>query len=154
MKTLVLGLGNPILGDDGVGFCVVEELKKIIQRKDVTLESAALAGLELLDLLSGYDRVIIIDAIQTGGRPGRIYRLSPDSLQTTSHAGTPHDVNFATALELGKKLNIPLPRKMDILAIEAADVTSFKETLTPDVAMAVPECVKMVVRLLGEDKNP
>lgn len=151
MKKLVLGLGNPILSDDGVGFRVIEELKKTVRTKDITLENAALAGLELLDLLSGYDRVIIVDAIQAGGRPGQLYRLTPGSLQSTSHAGTPHDVNFATALELGKKLNIPLPEKIDIVAIEVLDVTHFSESCTPEVAKAIPEGVKMVMDILKED---
>ena len=150
MKTLVLGLGNPILRDDGAGFRVAEELKKRIQDKDVTIENEALAGLELLELLSGYDRAIIIDTIQTGGRAGKIYRLEPDSLKSTLHAGTPHDVNFVTALELGKRLGADLPKKIDILAIEAADVTSFSEECTREVATAIPECVEMVVKMIKE----
>jgi hydrogenase maturation protease len=59
MKTMVLGLGNPIFGDDGVGLRVIEELKKQIHDKDITVESAELAGLDMLETLSGYDRVII-----------------------------------------------------------------------------------------------
>ncbi len=153
MKTLILGLGNPILGDDGVGFRIVEELKKIIRAKDITIESVALAGLELLDLLSGYNRVIIVDAIQTGGRAGQIYRLTPDALQPTSHAGTPHDVNFATALELGRKLAVPLPEKIDIIAVEVAHVTSFSEECTPEVKKAIPAAVKMVNQILRESSG-
>jgi len=151
MKMLVLGLGNPILGDDGVGFHVVEELRKTLDNQGITIESAELAGLDLLESLSGYERVIIVDAIETGGRAGDIYRLTPDALKSTSHAGSPHDVNFATALELGKKLNLPLPEKIDIIAIEAADTTDFSEECTPEVAKAIPECVKMVIRLLNEE---
>jgi hydrogenase maturation protease len=110
---------------------------------------ARIAGLDFLDLLAGYDRTIIIDAIQTDkGIPGQIYRLGPDILASTRHAGTPHDVNLATALELGKKLKLKLPRKITIFAIEVEDVTSFGENCTPDVMKAVPECVEMVIREL------
>lgn len=76
-KTLVLGLGNPILSDDGVGLRVAAGLEGRLG-EGVTVIEASLAGLDLLELLSGYDRAIIIDAIQTeGGQPGRIYRLDP-----------------------------------------------------------------------------
>ncbi|OGO18920.1 MAG: hypothetical protein A2144_05265 [Chloroflexi bacterium RBG_16_50_9] len=151
MKTLILGLGNPILGDDGVGLRVIEELKNRLDKQEITMESASLAGLDLLDLLSGYDRAIIIDAIQTGGRAGRIYRLNPESFTATSHASTPHDVNFATALKLGQRLGVALPGKIDILAIEVADTSRFSEECTPEVAAAIPACVEMVMRMINGD---
>lgn len=148
-KTLVLGLGNPILTDDSVGYQVAMALKEKLHAPDVDVMEASIAGLDFLDMLTGYDRTIIIDAIQTErGVPGQIYRLGPEILASTRHAGTPHDVNLATALELGKKLKLKLPRKITIFAIEVADVTSFGEKCTPDVMKAVPECVEMVIREL------
>jgi hydrogenase maturation protease len=100
-------------------------------------------------MITGYDRTIIIDAIQTEkGKPGQIYRLGPDILTSTRHAGTPHDVNMATALELGRRLKLKLPREITIFAIEVEDVTSFSEECTPGVKRAVPECVEMVIREL------
>ena len=111
MKTLILGLGNPILSDDSVGCRVAMALKDRLKEPDVDILEASIAGLDFLDLLAGYDRVIIIDAIQTDkGVPGQIYRLEPEIFADTRHAGSPHDVNLATALELGKRLGLPLPR--------------------------------------------
>jgi hydrogenase maturation protease len=102
-RTLILGLGNPILSDDGVGYHVATALKNRLQEPEVDVLEASIAGLDFLDLLTDYDKVIIIDAIQTGeGKPGQIYRLEPEILANTRHAGTPHDVNLATALELGR----------------------------------------------------
>lgn len=149
LKTLVLGLGNPILSDDSAGCQVALALKKRIQAPNVDIQEAAIAGLELLDMIAGYDRTIIIDAIQTEkGIPGQISRLGPESLAETRHSGTPHDVNLATALELGKKLNLKLPRDITIFAIEVEDVTSFSEECTPAVKKAIPECVEMIIREL------
>jgi hydrogenase maturation protease len=150
MKTTVLGLGNPIFGDDGVGLRVVEELQKQIHDKDITVEGAELAGLDMLEKLSGYDRVIIIDAIQTGGRVGEIYQLTPADLKSTVHTGTPHDVNFTTALEFGERIGVKLPSKIDIVAIEIAPNVAFSEELTPEIEKVVPEAVKRVLRLLDE----
>lgn len=148
MKTLVLGLGNPILSDDGVGPRVAGELEGRVEC-NVTVMEASLAGLNLLDLLVGYERVIIIDAIQTGkGKPGRIYRLDIEAFKAARHAASTHDVNLATALELGRRLGLDLPRRIDILAIEVADTGRFSEECTPEVAKAIPACVEMVIQEL------
>ncbi|MFH1169887.1 MAG: hydrogenase maturation protease [Chloroflexota bacterium] len=109
--------------------------------------------MELLDMLVGYDKAIIVDAIQTeAGRPGQIYRLDPRVLDITRHVSSLHDVNFATALELGRRLGLALPREIIIYAIEAADVTSFSEECTPELKMAVPACVEMIARELEADR--
>ena len=145
-----MGLGNPILSDDGIGCRVALSLKEELKDPDVDVMEAGIAGLDFLDLLAPYDRAIIIDAVQTGeGTPGRIYRFGPDALASTRHAGTPHDVNFATALELGRKLGLPLPRQITIFGIETRDVTSFSEECTPEVMKAVPACADMVIRELN-----
>jgi hydrogenase maturation protease len=153
-RTLILGLGNTILSDDGVGCRVAMALKDRLNSPDVDIMEASIAGLDFLDLLTGYDRTIIIDAIQTEkGTPGQIYRFGPDILNSTRHASTPHDVNLATALELGKRLNMKLPRQIIIFAIEVKDVTSFSEECTPEVMKAIPACVRMVIQELKEDRN-
>ena len=89
MKTLVLGLGNPILSDDGIGCHVAKFLKDRLKEPGVDVMEASLAGLDFLDLLTAYDRAIIIDAIQTGeGTAGQIYRMEPEALADTRHTGT------------------------------------------------------------------
>jgi hydrogenase maturation protease len=149
LKTLVLGLGNPILSDDSAGCRVAMALQEKLHRPDIDIKEASIAGLDFLDVLAGYDRTIIIDAIQTSeGKPGKIYRFGPEILANTRHASSPHDVNLATALELGKKLNLELPQEIIIFAIEAADVTSFSEDCTPNVARAIPACVDLVLEEL------
>ena len=70
MKTLVLGLGNPILSDDGVGLRVARAVESQLSQQEITVMETSMGGLSLLDLLTGYDRAIIIDAIQTRGGRG------------------------------------------------------------------------------------
>lgn len=147
-KTLILGLGNPILRDDGVGPRIAMELEGKLDG-NVTIAETCMAGLNLLDILAGYDRAIIIDAIKTeDGEPGRIYRLGIEDFKDTCHAASTHDVNLATALELGERLDMSLPRRIDIVAIEVADTGCFGEELTPEVAAAVPACVEMIIKEL------
>jgi hydrogenase maturation protease len=110
---------------------------------------ASVSGLDVLDLLVGYERAIIIDAIQTkGGQPGQIYPLEPGTFMATRHSANPHSVDFAIALELGERLGLALPREMVIFGIEVAEVNSFSEECTPEVAAAVPVCVEMVLQEL------
>jgi hydrogenase maturation protease len=149
MKTLILGLGNPILSDDSAGCRVAMALQEKLHLPNVDIREASIAGLDFLDTLVGYDRTIIIDAIQTDkGTPGQIYRFGPEILASTRHAGSPHDITLATALELGKKLKMSLPREITIFAIEAEDVTSFSEECTSGVERAIPACVEMVIQEL------
>ena len=149
-KTLILGLGNSLLCDDGVGIYVAAELKNRVNRPEITVIETGVAGLSLLDLLVGYDRAIIIDAIQTvGGKAGQIYRLDPGAFDTALHTASAHGIDFTTALEFGKKLGLSLPQQIVIFAIEASDVNTFSEECTPEVKQAVPTCVEMVLRELN-----
>lgn len=149
MKTLILGLGNSILTDDAVGFAVIEEVGKRIDRGDVTVSEASVGGLSLLDLVVDHDKVIIIDAIQTAaGQPGEIHRLSPNESRGSLRAASTHDISFATALELARQLDMDIPKHIVIFAVEAVDVETFGEELTPAVAAAVPKVVKLVLQEL------
>ena len=154
MKTLILGMGNPILSDDGVGIHVARALESRLNQQEITVAEDSLAGLDLLDLLVNFDRAIIIDAIKTrGGKAGQVYRLEAGAFDATRHAATPHDVNFATALELGNKLGLALPQQITIFAIEVEDVTSFSEECTPEVERAIPICVDKVIQELNGDTD-
>ena len=149
MKTLVLGLGNLILSDDGAGIRVAQEVGKQLNDPQITVSETSAAGLSLLDSIVGYDKVIIIDAIQTQkGQAGQIYRMKPEDFSFAKHLSSPHQINLVTALELGKMLDLAMPQKITIFAVEAKDIASFSEKCTPEVERAIPEVVKMVLEEL------
>jgi hydrogenase maturation protease len=151
LKTLVLGLGNPIRGDDSVGLVIAGVLEDRLRHPEVTVIAASAAGLDILDLLTGYDRAIIIDAIQTGeGEVGHISRLGKEAFDATRHTATPHDVNFATALELGRRLGLALPQEITIFAIEIEASFDFSEECSPEVKRAIPLCVDRVLKELQD----
>lgn len=142
MKTLLLGIGNPILKDDGVGIHVVRELKK--QLKGVDCEEASVSGLELVELFKGYDRVVMVDAIKTDkGKPGRVYKLTIDDIPTL-HGISPHDTDFKTAIEFGRRFIGGMPEKIDIYGVEVKNVTEFGEDLTPDVRRSIPIVIEKI----------
>src|SRR4030042_2064438 len=104
MKILILGVGNPVLSDDGVGIHVA----RILREKGlpgVDVEELPASGLELLDVVLGYDKVVIVDAIKTdGGVPGEYYILDEKDFEKSVHGASPHGINMATALALGRKV--------------------------------------------------
>jgi len=151
MKTLVLGLGNPLVRDDSVGLRVAAELKKLLAgQPDVVVAEDYWGGLRLMERMVGFDRAIVIDAIQTGGVPGTIQHLAPGSIPTQRSASA-HDVNLPTALALGRQVGAHLPADEDILlvAIEVEDILTFGEECTPAVAAAIPRAVQDVLEVLG-----
>jgi len=151
MKTLILGLGNPILSDDGVGIKVAHDVANQFNSPQVTVAETSAAGFSLLDSIVGYDQVIIIDAIQTKkGKAGQIYRMKPEDFSFAKHLSSPHQINLVTALELGKTLSLVMPQEITIFAVEAKDVSNFSERCTPAVERAIPEAVKMVLEELSE----
>lgn len=144
MKTLILGIGNSILCDDGIGPAVVHELKKRIRRPDIVCETTSLAGMPLLDIVTGYDSMIVIDAIQSGLTPGEIRWLGTEDFHTPVTECSEHKMGILRVLELGNILGIAVPENVHIMAIEANDVTSFIEGLTPEVAGAIPKAIALI----------
>ncbi len=154
MKTLILGMGNPIMGDDGVGIWAARALKDRVNEEKVTVMETSMAGLNLLELLADYDKAILIDAIKTGkGEVGKIYRLEPETLNETRHAASTHGIDFSTSLELGSRLGLSLPRDIILFGIEVADVNTFSEKCTPEVEKAIPVVADMVVQELNGESH-
>ncbi len=155
MRTLILGIGNDILTDDGIGPRIVHDLEKSSLRKDVVWSRHTLGGLEALEAMKDFDRIIVIDAIKThGGIPGEIYRFTADSFRETLHLSNLHDVNFLTAMELGKRLGYKTPDEIHIFAVEIAEdrvfSTSFSAELEPLYPAILEEIRTAVAGLLEE----
>jgi hydrogenase maturation protease len=145
VKKLVLGVGNPILTDDGVGIFVARELKRL-NLPGVEIEELPASGLELLDMVVGYDKVIIVDAIRTkGGEPGDFYTLTEDDFVRSVHGASPHGINIPTALAMGRRI-VPeqMPRELIFVAVEVEDIENVSDKMTPKVAKAVPRIVEFV----------
>ncbi|HRQ39941.1 MAG TPA: hydrogenase maturation protease [Chloroflexota bacterium] len=145
-KTLVVGLGNPILGDDGVGWRVAEAVKEL--RPSVEVDCLALGGLSLMERLVGYDRAIIVDAMHTGhGRTGTVttFPLSDLPDRSAGHTTAVHDLSLPTALTLGRQMGAQLPEEITIVGIEAERVYDFSEELSTAVQDAIPVAVTAVL---------
>lgn len=151
MRTLVLGMGNPILCDDAVGIRLARDFR-LETEEDPDVEyivDCSVGGLNLLDLVTGYDRLVVFDSIRGGGGPpGSWYEMTGESFRETMNLNNVHDANFTTALELGRLMNAHLPRPIDvhIFAVEIADNTTFSEHMTPELEAAYDDLRPQIVR--------
>jgi hydrogenase maturation protease len=151
MKTIVVGLGNPILGDDGVGWKIAAEVKKQIPaNKPVDVEFLSLGGIGLMEHLISYERAILIDAVKSDQTPGSIIVSSLAEMPDYSafHVASAHDTSLQNALKLGKRLGAKLPQEVLVVGIATQPAYDFSENLSPPVEEAVLKAVRIVTDLL------
>ncbi len=150
-KTLILGVGNPILGDDGAGIAVAKELAKSkIEGTGVDVKEAESIGLDILNTIDGYDRVIIVDAIVAPKeKVGRIIRIENPERAMTAHSTSLHDVNFASAIKAGRRLGMKIPEIVVYgINIEREKMEEFREGLSPEIEKAAKKAIKLVLKEL------
>ena len=152
-STLVLGMGNPILSDDGVGLLVADRLRESPLPDSVEVVQSEVGGLRLLELVRGFTRVIIIDALrspaESGRHPGEVYRYEAKDFKGGHRYGSAHSIGLDTALEIGHKLGYDMPAEVTVFAIEAEDVETFGEELSPPVAAAAERVFALVREEVG-----
>lgn len=158
MKFLVIGLGNPILGDDGVGWAIASMVNEQlpVTGPPVEVDCLSLGGLSLMERMLGYDRVVLIDSMETGQSPvGNVRRFPlaalPDPM--AGHSASVHDTSLMTALKTAESIGADVPKRVDVVAIEAKNVYDFSEELSPPVAAAVPGAVQAVLDLIQGAPN-
>ncbi len=153
-KRLVLGLGNPILGDDGVGWKVAEQLQKDLTEmdvRDVEIDCLAVGGLSLMERMVGYEQVILVDAITTQQHPlGAVLVFPLEQLPNRAfgHLSSAHDTTLQNALAVGRKMGVSLPDEIWVVGIEASQVYDFSEVMSPPIQGAVDQAVGKVKDLL------
>ena len=153
MKLIILGVGNLILGDDGVGVHVVNELKKRINDHNITIDEAITGGMNLLDLILGYEKAIIIDAVKTDdGENGEVKRI-PLGNFSTMHSCNPHDVSLIEAVEMAKKMGeSQIPQEIVIVGILMKKIPcEFGINLSKNISAAVPKAVEMTLNEIKKD---
>lgn len=148
MRAIVIGVGNPLLGDDGVGIRVARELSgKLANHATVTVTELYTGGLRLMEAMVGFDRALVVDAMVTGAcPPGTIRSFAPEELGATRNLRCAHDTSLPAALAMGRMLGLSLPEEIRVWGVEATCCEEFGEELTPPVEQAVPVLVRELVR--------
>lgn len=152
-RTLVVGLGNPLLTDDSVGLEIAQRLTALLaDRPDVDVDLDYHGGLRLMEHMLGYQRSIVVDAIVTGeAPPGTVHTLDAVDAVRTQHSASAHDANLVTALDFARMMGADVPDPSDVLVIgvEAEDTQTFCEQRTARVEAAIPAAVQAVLGALG-----
>ncbi|MFH1327949.1 MAG: hydrogenase maturation protease [Candidatus Bathyarchaeota archaeon] len=151
LKNLLIGLGNPILGDDGIGIYVAQLVRKNLPKfQSIDIKEVSIGGLRIIDELLGYDRAILVDATTAESEEiGKICKLKPEEFNSTLHLSTSHDLNFTTALELGKKYAPDkMPKEIVIYGIKVNEVSTFSDRLNPRVQKAGAKAAKIILKEL------
>lgn len=154
-RTLVAGIGNIFIGDDGFGVEVVRRLGERPPRSDVTVADFGIRGLDLTYALLDYERVILVDATARGGAPGTLYVIDPD-LESLAKNATMieggHGVVPTRALSMAKSMGARLGF-IRVVGCEPAELPDEEEIavgLSPPVAGAVESAVALIEQLLDE----
>ncbi|HPC59195.1 MAG TPA: hydrogenase maturation protease [Verrucomicrobiota bacterium] len=144
-RVLLLGLGNDILTDDAIGLRVVAALRERVRdKKHVTAVETAEMGLSLLDFMVGFDRLVLVDAVQTcQAKPGFVHEISAEDL-SSQPALSPHFLGVGEVLALGRQLGLSMPREVKIFAIEVGDPFTVGTELSPELKAALPGIIHRV----------
>lgn len=144
---LVLALGNDLLGDDGAGLFAARLLREEFQEGVEVVESGE-AGLALVEMLEGYERALLLDAVVTGRcPPGAVLEFSPQDFQRVV-APSPHYAGLPEAIALAGRLGVTFPKEIRILALEVENPYAFREGLSPPVQEALPALVERAGQVL------
>ena len=150
-RTLVAGFGNVLRGDDGFGVAVLRRLgERGVASDSVELLDVGTGGIRLAqELITPYDRLIIIDAATRGDAPGTVCSLIVDGVKPT-HEIDMHTTVPSRALEVAQAFG-PLPVEVYLVGCEPLSVDELTTELSPVVAGAIDEAVRRVEALLRQD---
>ena len=145
-KILLLGLGNDILCDDGIGLRIVREAaRRLAKHSGVDTRESTEMGLALLDLITGYHDLVIVDSIQTHENPpGSVLEIHPSGLKVLPRK-SPHFFGVGEVLALGRNLELVVPERVVIFAVEVLDPFTVTEEMTPPLRQALPGLVDRVM---------
>ena len=152
MSIRIIGLGNTILRDDGVGIYAVREVSRLLAESGrsamADVVESEVGGFELMELMAGWEQVILADSVQFDAlEAGAVIRIEPEDLHTSLRLRSVHEIDLPTVLELGRRLGLAMPRKITIFGIQAKDPLTFGESMT---AVVQDGMRKLVVQILNE----
>ena len=140
VRSVIVGLGNPILTDDAVGLAVARCVHTRLADPELDLLEAAVGGIQLIEMLDGYDKAVIVDAIKTeGGLVGNHYLLDLEgSTRSSRRTGMTHEIGLLEGLELGRDVGMHMPDYLRVYGVEVTDPLTFGTEMTDKVKAAVP----------------
>ncbi len=154
MKSVIIGLGNPIVGDDAVGIKVVEYIRDTLSLPSYAdvMADISIAGVGLVELFRGYKQVILIDSIQSGAFPiGTVKLLAPDQFSLALHTSDYHNMDLFTALEFSNQMYDDIPEEIKIIGIEIISPIEFSDELSTDISKKFEDIVDEVYKIITQE---
>lgn len=150
-RVLVVCIGNELVADDGVGWVVYQELRRLELPQGVRLVFLGLGGIDLLEELDGEELLLVVDGVQLGAPPGTVHRLGWEDLpQAPARPVSGHGIGVREAITIGRRLYPQrVPAETRLIGIEGRCFDRLGQGLSPEVAGAVPEAVGIVASLAG-----
>ncbi|MEW5806980.1 MAG: hydrogenase maturation protease [Acidobacteriota bacterium] len=143
-KNLLIGLGNTLLKDDGVGVYADEKIKEMHPDEAWDIEVSALSGGKLLEIILGYRNVIVVDSILIDDRsPGEIITFDISEMKSP-FGPSPHYMGLPHMLATAKRMNLEIPEKIRVVAINVKDPYTFHEGLSSEIEKALPRLVEEI----------
>ncbi len=140
-----MGFGSDALSDDGLPIRLISDLKPLFDPNKLDFETSPVGGLELVELLKGYQKAFLIDTQKTGKRrPGEVSIFIPDNFEETFHLSSQHDLSFKDALRLANEMAIPFPSDIQIIAIEIVENKRLSFEFSVEIALIYPEILKKI----------
>lgn len=150
-RVLLLGLGNAILCDDGVGIQAVRRIADAARSNGFEVREAEVAGFSLLDLLDGFDAAVVVDAARMAGcEPGEIRILDVSDMLPSLHLVAGHQIDLPNALALGREIGVAVPSEVKIVAVQIEDDRTFSESCTPAVEAAIDAAGRTALEVAHE----
>jgi hydrogenase maturation protease len=158
MNTRIIGLGNTILSDDGVGIYAAREIASRLAQSGnpeaVDVVETEVAGFALMELLTGCRRVILVDSIQFDNlEPGTVLRIEPHDLRTSLRIRSVHEIDLPTVLALGRRLGMAMPEEVTIFGIQSQDSLTLGESLTASVTAGMQKAVEMIMAEIASQEQ-
>ncbi len=149
-RILVLGVGNLLLKDEGVGVHVAQRLQGKDLPPHVEVVDGGTAGLDLLDEIEGREKVIVVDTVKAGQPPGTLYRFSSDDAEEQEKSRLSlHDIDMTDLLRLADLLGVEKPSVV-VIGVEAKDIETASMELSPEVEAQIPKVIELVMKEIGE----
>jgi hydrogenase maturation protease len=151
VSTRILCLGNELVRDDGAGIRIGRTLAALPLPAEVRVELAPQLGFDLLDVVAGADRIVLVDAMSTGRPPGTCVTLEGRAIERhAAGASLSHTLGIAELMELAHRLAPERPpATLHFVGVEGAAFADYGTKLSPEVEAALPEAVDAVLRLIG-----
>ncbi len=147
MKTLVIGLGNTILSDDGAGIFIAREMARGLKDRNIEAEVVELScgGFRLMDFFAGYEKIVMIDIIHDEMGEAGICRKIDPSVEKPFHLRSSHGLGFFEALALARQTGLLTAEDISVYAVTAKNISEFSENIDPVIIGKIPDIVENII---------